>query len=499
MTYVAGFEHDIFLSYSHVDNLKAPSKQRGWIQQFHEDLEIKLAQRFGRIGAVTVWWDDRGVSGNQIFDATIQAALEKSATFLAITSIGYLASPYCQREVSEFHRKATLEPFGLAIGDRSRIINVLLYNIPHEQWPESYGGTTGIPFHAAKRPEELSQPYNPNEKPFEERLYHLIEDIHALLHAFKASAGVMSTEGTKARVPAASAPRVASPQSVSTDRVPPTDDGLFRIYVADVPDTLRTEQRQVIESLTKEGVRVDSGIPPPYEAAPHERRLLETLQGVNASVHLLDVVSGRPIDGMPDSTYVQFQLERALDHRSSTIVWCDADAAAPPGFASIRGPRSRVVADVLDRVRELVRDRRDTAATHTVLLDFHPKDYEHAVRVHEFLEKHGLTTLTGPDADDPRHNIELFEQRLKQAGTMVIPLGRVSETWVRERVNAALQLIAATDCPTRKILVYVVPPRVSPHHAGPSLGVAVRWVDTVTAAEQHVDVMSELLREIGVA
>src|SRR5215469_7240028 len=136
MAYVEGFEYDIFLSYSHVDNLKAPAKRIGWIEQFHEDLEIKLAQRFGRIGAVAIWRDVRSLVGNQIFDATIQEALHKSAAFLAVTSTGYLESEYCKKELSEFHRKAQSEPYGLAIGDRLRIINVLLYNIPRQRWPE---------------------------------------------------------------------------------------------------------------------------------------------------------------------------------------------------------------------------------------------------------------------------------------------------------------------------------------------------------------------------
>ena len=42
--YVRGFEHDIFISYAHVDDLSSPERA-GWVSQFHEKFEDKLAMR----------------------------------------------------------------------------------------------------------------------------------------------------------------------------------------------------------------------------------------------------------------------------------------------------------------------------------------------------------------------------------------------------------------------------------------------------------------------
>ena len=49
MAYIDGFEHDIFISYAHVDNLAATGKLP-WIEEFHKRLDIALAQRIGRAG-----------------------------------------------------------------------------------------------------------------------------------------------------------------------------------------------------------------------------------------------------------------------------------------------------------------------------------------------------------------------------------------------------------------------------------------------------------------
>ena len=59
--YVPGFDYDIFISYAHVDDLK------GWVHAFHQALEIKLAQRFGRVGRVQIW-RDKNLSGDALFD-----------------------------------------------------------------------------------------------------------------------------------------------------------------------------------------------------------------------------------------------------------------------------------------------------------------------------------------------------------------------------------------------------------------------------------------------
>src|SRR5262245_24739878 len=111
MSFLAGFDNDIFISYSHVDNLGDR-----WVERFHGELEIALARRIGQLGVVNIWRDAR-LEGNQLFDETIKNAVHKTAVFLAITSNGYLASNYCLQELAWFSQKAAADAVGPHIGD----------------------------------------------------------------------------------------------------------------------------------------------------------------------------------------------------------------------------------------------------------------------------------------------------------------------------------------------------------------------------------------------
>jgi len=154
MTSLSGLKFDVFISYAHVDNLTAEVGPEGWITRFHQYLEVQLWKRFGRRESVSIW-RDRALDGNQLFDGTIRDRIENSALFLAITSSGYLASDYCREELQCFYEKAQREPWGLVVGDRLRIFNVLLNNIPSEKWPMEFGRSTGYSYQVA-----LAEPEN---------------------------------------------------------------------------------------------------------------------------------------------------------------------------------------------------------------------------------------------------------------------------------------------------------------------------------------------------
>jgi hypothetical protein len=95
------FRHDVFISYTHVDNeLEAG---RHWVTQFHRDLEGRLRRLSGRRD-LNVWRDERGrLDSSALVDDTIQDALSNTAVFVAILSPVYLLqSPYCTKERNYF-------------------------------------------------------------------------------------------------------------------------------------------------------------------------------------------------------------------------------------------------------------------------------------------------------------------------------------------------------------------------------------------------------------
>src|SRR5215468_2960666 len=102
MAFLPGFDYDIFISYSHLNNPPGDSGTEGWVTRFHNTLEAELRQLTGK--ELKVWRDPR-VTGNQLFDRTIQQAVESAGVFLALNSYVYKESAYCQQELQWFTAK----------------------------------------------------------------------------------------------------------------------------------------------------------------------------------------------------------------------------------------------------------------------------------------------------------------------------------------------------------------------------------------------------------
>ncbi|HEX8424435.1 MAG TPA: toll/interleukin-1 receptor domain-containing protein, partial [Pyrinomonadaceae bacterium] len=295
MAYIssAHFDNDIFLSYARVDDQKDPGQAKGWVELFHEYLEVELSKQIGRMGVIEIWRDRRELSSSSYFDAEIQKQINRSAIFLSLTSNGYLhPQSYCLKELQWFYRKAqTGSPVGLSVDNRSRIFNVLLYNIPSGKWPAEYAGTSGQPFNDAKRPDDTGAPLPPDEELFKDNLRQLVRQLFEMLEAVK---------------------RAVEPRP--EPQPAPVAEDAFTVYLADTSDSLRAVRKRVINELQQSGVRVVSNIPPPYPARQHEETVTAAVAGAQLSVHLLNDVAGREIDDDPGKSYVQKQVEISLEH-----------------------------------------------------------------------------------------------------------------------------------------------------------------------------------------
>src|SRR5689334_18062259 len=115
MGYTAGYKYDVFISYSRLDNQDAFGKKTGWVTEFYTSLYNLLTLRTGRVGGISIWWDDTKLDGNVLFDASIEEAIKQSAVIICINSNAYLTSEYCKKERDTFYTKALQEPIGLKV------------------------------------------------------------------------------------------------------------------------------------------------------------------------------------------------------------------------------------------------------------------------------------------------------------------------------------------------------------------------------------------------
>jgi hypothetical protein len=461
MALIPGYEYDIFISYAHVDNTTLPGQAKGWVEQFYKNLDIMLAKRFGRSGMVKIWWDSKKLDGSTVFDDSIANGIERSAVMICINSPGYGASDYCKQELDQFYKRAQKDGFGLKVGDRSRIVNVLLNNIPFDKWPTELGGTTGFPFHDAKDRDDYGDPVEPLSSEFRSQMNDLKDAIAHLLADF------------------AEKVTPAVPQQPKEEK---TDPDAFTIYLGEVADTLRAPRKRVIAELEKKGFRVITGAPPPDEAKAHEEATLKAVGAAQLAVHLLDEFPGREIAGAPNMWYPKRQTELALQGKGAQMIWVPAELdiasleedeyrkfllsvesgkVADKGFEFVRGTKSTVAQEIMDYAEQLKAQlavKPPDGKQLSVLVDTHFNDQIHALDLSRALLENRIQPFINPQEDDPRKNMNVLGDRMGQTQKMIFLYGSVSKDWLKERINVALQLIINNRYPIEDLYVYMAPP-----------------------------------------
>lgn len=94
------WEHDIFISYAHIDDTPLMEEEAGWVSKFHTTLDALVKQIAG--DDLTIWRDLR-LQGNDYFCDTLVGALPKSSVLVSILSPRYVKSEWCLKELGNLH------------------------------------------------------------------------------------------------------------------------------------------------------------------------------------------------------------------------------------------------------------------------------------------------------------------------------------------------------------------------------------------------------------
>jgi hypothetical protein len=86
MAFVSDYEHDVFVSYAHLDN----QGETAWVSTLIRHLDTDLRQRLGTKDLRI--WIDENLDGNRPLTPEIMRSIQRSATLLIVMSSGYLAS-----------------------------------------------------------------------------------------------------------------------------------------------------------------------------------------------------------------------------------------------------------------------------------------------------------------------------------------------------------------------------------------------------------------------
>ena len=448
-----GYKNDIFISYSHLDNDQVERDVQGWVDIFHKHLTMRLAKKFGEMGLIEIWRDERLEKG-EYFDRTIQEALDESAIFICLTSMCHVKSEYCQKELDRFYKKASAPSDSIAVGNRSRIVNCLIQNIHHDKWPEQLAGTTGFKFYD---PDEYDDATEPRSKRFNHQMHELVDYLFNLLEAFRNKKLKEQKESTASTV----------------------DKDVSTVFIADVADSLRSYRKRLISDLKEKGFRIVSNIPPPYEPTKHDENVQRALEQSVLSIHLLDEYAGREMDGFENKSYAHKQVEMAMAQKVTPYIWVPKDLQLDAiedkshrsfidqlenadrrnaDYDFIRGSQPQLVPEILEKINKIRSAPGNFESKNAVLLDTHQKDQLFAFELGKFLVQHNIQPFINPQEDDPNKDIDILERQLKKVSALLILYGHVTDEWVKHRLGTALKFSLVNSIPIKSFCVVNVPP-----------------------------------------
>ena len=494
MALIPGFEYDIFISYVHADNESETDDADGWVNQFYKYLDTKLNKHSKEI---KIWWDSKQLDGSQVFDKTIEEAIDKSAIMICLHSRLYPQSEYCMKELDYFYAKAKAEKEGLLVGDRSRIVNVLISNIDHSQWPEKLSGTSGFEFHDGG---EYGDPLAVST------VGSFSKQMKALRNALTAMLDDFTEETVK----------------------PPVEAGkTFTIYLGEINDSLEDRRDGIIAQLKTHGYHVITGDPSTSEFEIHKEITKEALEKSDLAVHLLGEFPGKKIIGSPDHRYIQQQVEIGLESPTPQLIWLATDI----NIGSIENEEQRsflqslengrlsaknnefirtneaeltqIILDHIERIKgeQKKKERKQKSKDEDslkVLLDTHTDDYRYAFDLKKNLVKNDIKLIFNPEDGDPQENIEILYENIEEAQKYIFLYGKTENNdWVDVRVKNTMKKLVEDDRYGQDIFVYLTPPHKETTDIKVARSPMVKIIDNSNTPTIDPDLFKDFLDDLN--
>jgi hypothetical protein len=462
MSFLPDFEDDIFISYAHIDNQPLTEGQKGWISNFHEALEIRLAQL---LGAEAKIWRDPELRGNDFYADKLVGHLPKIAVLVSVVSPRYVNSEWCLKEVKEFYKVAE-QTGGIRIEDKARLFKVVKTPVPLEKQPPEIQGLLGYEFYQIEKLTGRAREFNLEVDPsarlgYWKILDDLAHDIHQLLEKLR---------GGKAR------PNKQADAALGVT-----------IYLAETTFDLREARDNIRRELRQRGHTAFPDKPLPLNADDFRVAVREYLQHSTLSIHLIGENYGF-IPEAEDRSHVCLQNEIAAEcsHAPtfSRLIWM------PPGLTG-REERQRqfieylrcdpnaqqggeLLETSLEDLKTVIEDRlrTDKKMLPGILLEDSPRrlylicdqqDYDSIAPLENYLYDQGYEVILPALEGDEAQVHEDHKENLLLCDACIIYYGKATELWLRAKLRD-LQKIAGygRSKPMLAKVVYMSAPETEP-------------------------------------
>jgi hypothetical protein len=430
------FEADAFISYAHLDNVELVEGRKGWVANLHRALAIRVAQLLGKESRI--WWDQK-LRGNDDFDDTLIARLQRVALLVSVVSPRYVKSEWGRREIVEFCRAAS-EQGGLEVQDKTRLFKVLKTHVPLEEHPLELRSVLGYEFFkfdpSTGKTRELNEIFGPEaERDFWLKLDDLAHDMCGLLQLLE-----QGERHPEAAVPAARG----------------------AVYLAVATSDVREAREAMKRELEQHGYRVLPDRPLPLSIDELETAVRADLAECRMSIHLIGRAYGVIPEGGTVST-CEIQNELAIERGGrgpfDRLIWI------APGLEAEDQRQERAIqelrndarlmrgADVLETpfedLRTLVHTRlrqQDEPAAAAAVAPADAEGPQYVYLIHDTRD----TQAIGPWADflfkefevihpvfegDEADTRAYHDENLRIADGIVVFYGAGNESWLRRKLR----------------------------------------------------------------
>jgi hypothetical protein len=364
---VPGFDHDVFVSYAHADDLQPVGYGvgDGWVTTLVSNLD-----RMPAVARKTISIDHQLKPGDP-FNADLRAKVERSALLLLLLSQNYIESTWCGTELEHFIRTHANDP---AKPRDVFVVELAPFNDLTGEIPANVRAVRKELIHAIfwRRPQRSSVPLlagYPTPKPDDDLYWQQIRELAVAIDGRLRDLQDAVTQASAPQTGSARAPP-AAPATIVAGLGSPGGNGC--ILLADVTDDIVPKRQELRIALCGTGVAVlPEGDYVGLSAEEFEAAFDADLKRSSLFVQLLSTTVGRRLKGV-DAPLAQLQFARARKAGIPILQWCEelpAPGTIPdPGHQALFDTRylhktnlERFKDEVIQKVREDEQARRISA------------------------------------------------------------------------------------------------------------------------------------------
>ena len=455
MNDAAPMEHDIFISYAHIDDTPLMEEEAGWISKFHTTLDALVKQIAG--DDLTIWRDLR-LQGNDYFSDTLVEALLKAAVLVSVLSPRYVKSEWCLKELETFTQAAEVAG-GVRMGDKSRIFKVLKTFVPRESQPPPLDSLLGYEFFQINadtgKPQEFRLEFGPEARQnYLAKLYDLAYEITELLMSVKNDGMTVVSDTVKESVFLA---ETTSDLSEQRDQLRAELRQLGHTVLPENALPLETEELvEVVNSDLKRCKLVIHPIGSNYGLIPEgDRRSVIRLQNDLAAVHSREHGLARLIWIPKDMDLTHEKQQRFINHLKN-----DADSHFGADFLNtgIEDLKTAIRDRLSNEPKQIPKATEEDDLVRVYLI-CDQRDLESVQPLADYLYSQGqevlLPVFEGAEAQVREDHID----KLVDSDAIIIYYGSANELWLSSKLRDLRKLPGYEGSkPKSSTAIYVTAP-----------------------------------------